>query len=215
MSVHLVSQLKLDVGRPFVMFGVCALVGLSAVLVAGCGSGESGRPDAGIRGPEGGTLTFDAAMLDDPDSAMPPPADTGVRDTGVRDTGVRDTGVRDTGTSTGVCTGYARSCSVLTDTECLDALGCSLDSTCEGYASSCYSQYSSYTCNSQRGCYWSSYSSDCSGSAWSCSLLSSSECYRQRGCSTSRRCTGVSRSCSSLTLQYLCDSQPGCTYEYR
>ncbi len=45
---------------------------------------------------------------------------------------------------------------------------------CGGVASSCYSQFSSYACSSQRGCYWSSLTDSCSGSSWGCSLMSGS-----------------------------------------
>lgn len=108
------------------------------------------------------------------------------------------------------CAGAATPCSLLSSFTCLDSMGCSDSSSCTGVSSSCYSQYSSYTCSSQSGCYWSSSSSSCSGSSYSCSsLYGSGTCALQSGCSWHQSCTGVPLSCDVFTAA-TCDSQPGC-----
>lgn len=118
-----------------------------------------------------------------------------------------------TGPGSGVphCGGFATPCGLLGEFECTGAWGCSDDSECNGVASSCYSQFSSFDCNSQDGCYWSSSSDNCSGSAHSCSSYSfSSGCDSQDGCYWSARCTGTPRECEKVPVT-LCSSQPGCS----
>ena len=118
--------------------------------------------------------------------------------------GVFDAGV------TRRCTGVAWSCSAAPTSNCGSVLGCVSSGECQGVSSSCYSQYSSYSCISQEGCYWSTYDDSCSGSSWSCYLFSgSSSCVMQEGCYWHRTCEGVSTSCSLLTVA-TCTDQLGC-----
>ncbi len=108
------------------------------------------------------------------------------------------------------CSGSATPCSLLGESECTLALGCTDDSECSGVASSCYSQFSSYSCTSQEGCYWSTYTDSCSGSASSCySQFSELSCALQEGCYWSSDCTGTATPCDTL-LPALCEGQPGC-----
>lgn len=54
---------------------------------------------------------------------------------------------------------------------------------CQGVSSSCFSMFSSFSCASQQGCYWSSSSDSCSGFSWPCSsMYSSFGCSSQQGC---------------------------------
>ena len=118
-----------------------------------------------------------------------------------------------TGPGSGVpyCGGFATPCGLLTDLTCLSSFGCHDDSECRGVAESCYSQFSSYACNSQDGCSWSTYADDCSGSAHSCSSYSyRSGCDSQQGCSWSANCTGTPQACEDTPVS-LCSSQPGCS----
>lgn len=114
------------------------------------------------------------------------------------------------GSGVPTCTGYATSCALLGGTSCLTAFGCKDASRCSGISSSCYSKYSSYTCSSQEGCYWSAVTSNCSGSSSSCStMLSSLSCTYQDGCSWLSNCTGVPDACDTFPPS-LCENQPGC-----
>jgi hypothetical protein len=124
---------------------------------AGC---DDGRVDLGDdAGVHAGRLVFDAAMLRDPADAGPPGADAW---TPRPDTGTPRV---DAGRE---CTGVAYSCASMSTISCSSQRGCSLDGECSGVAQSCYSQYSSYACTDQEGCYWSTYTDSCSGSARSC-----------------------------------------------
>jgi len=108
------------------------------------------------------------------------------------------------------CAGTATPCSLLSDITCIGARGCTDDSRCSGSPSSCYSQYSSYSCTDLDGCYWNTSSKSCSGSARSCSSFNSElSCEFQEGCRWTGGCTGIPNSCAS---QYpsLCSTQPGC-----
>ncbi len=110
------------------------------------------------------------------------------------------------------CRGVAASCSSRTSGTCASVRGCSTEGECDGLSSSCYSQYSSYSCTSQQGCYWSSLNKSCSGSARSCRLFSgSSSCVSQNGCSWRYTCEGVSTACVLLG-EFDCEQQPGCTW---
>ncbi|HET7545110.1 MAG TPA: hypothetical protein VFK05_34835 [Polyangiaceae bacterium] len=109
------------------------------------------------------------------------------------------------------CAGAATPCSLLTSLECIGATGCSDDSHCAGVSTSCYSEYTSYSCTSQEGCYWSTSSKSCSGSSYSCSSMpGSGTCALQDGCYWTGGCSGTPRSCED---QYpsLCSNQPGCS----
>jgi len=109
------------------------------------------------------------------------------------------------------CAGTATPCSLLSDLQCTGSQGCVDNAKCGGIASSCYSQFDSYSCSSIRGCYWSTYSKSCSGSAQSCSSqYGSSSCASQRGCYWSGGCTGVADSCEKRFVS-LCSNQPGCS----
>jgi hypothetical protein len=108
------------------------------------------------------------------------------------------------------CTGTATPCSLLSSTACLSTLGCTDSSYCSGVSAGCYSMYSSYSCSSQPGCYWSSYDKDCSGYSESCSSqYSSYSCSNVSGCSWRAACTGIPLACSSLSTAS-CLSQQGC-----
>ena len=176
----------------------------AAGFALGCGRDrppDDGMP-GGARGPDGGSLTFDAAMLARSD-AGPIEPDAGETDLGPPDLGPPDLGTR-------VCRGVALSCYGSSRTTCESQRGCAFDEGCEGSAASCSSQRSSYSCNALDGCYWSSSTSRCSGSARSCrSLYSSSACRRQDYCRWAIDCTGVSTACSLLT-EYECELQSGC-----
>ena len=114
----------------------------------------------------------------------------------------------------GKCTGFATSCSLLSSGECSRAAGCRWNEDCSGISSSCYAQFSSSSCYSQEGCYWSSLSDGCAGSSWSCSLFSSSlSCIGQKGCYWDEECTGVPNTCSTILTQASCLDQPGCSWE--
>jgi hypothetical protein len=120
-----------------------------------------------------------------------------------------------TGPGSGVpyCGGFATPCALLTELTCLSSFGCQDDSQCRGVAESCYSQISSFACNSQDGCFWSSSSDDCSGAARSCSSYSySSGCDSQEGCYYSASCTGTPQDCEDTPVS-LCSAQPGCTLQ--
>lgn len=107
------------------------------------------------------------------------------------------------------CAGTIPSCSTLSGSECLSVLGCSDDSECSGVASSCYSQFGTFACSSQDGCYYASGS--CGGSAKSCSSFDSEfTCGGQEGCSWSSSCSGVPiKDCSDYSPEY-CDLGVGC-----
>lgn len=109
------------------------------------------------------------------------------------------------------CSGFPTPCSLLSSLQCIGAYGCKDDSHCAGVASSCYSQFDSYSCSSQDGCYWSTSSKSCSGSARSCSsMLGSGTCALQDGCYWTGGCTGTPEACEEQ-YQTLCTNQPGCT----
>jgi hypothetical protein len=111
----------------------------------------------------------------------------------------------------GNCRGSASPCSLLPGSDCALALGCSKDGSCDGVATSCYSEFDDYSCTSQEGCYWTSSSRDCSGSARSCSSFSGSgSCSLQDGCRWSESCTGSAWSCNSISTEPTCRAQPGC-----
>jgi hypothetical protein len=111
------------------------------------------------------------------------------------------------------CVGSSTPCSLRTELECEQGLGCTWEEECDGLSTSCYAQFGSYACISQQGCVWSSYNSNCSGSAWSCSLFSgSASCVSQEGCSWSADCTGVASSCTGLS-EFACELEPGCRWE--
>ncbi|MEQ8456629.1 MAG: hypothetical protein RLO52_34870 [Sandaracinaceae bacterium] len=176
-------------------------VALAALTLAAC----DGPAPPMLRGPDGGVLTFDAAMIDvEPADARASSSDSGV--TTPRDSGVRPSEPRCNGVPIG-CYGRA------TRTSCSQVDGCRWDEDCSGVARSCYSRYSSYSCSRQDGCYWSTFSDDCSGSARSCSSYSSSSsCTGQEGCRWDGDCLGVARTCSGYFSSYACNSQPGCSW---
>jgi len=109
------------------------------------------------------------------------------------------------------CGGVATSCALLSGLSCTSASGCTDDSRCAGVSSSCYSQFDSYSCTSQDGCYWSTTSKSCSGSSRPCSYYSGQlSCALQEGCYWTGGCTGVPRACEDQFVS-LCTNQPGCT----
>lgn len=179
------------------------VMALSCVLVTGCGGEPLADEDGGVlRGPEGGVLRFDAAMI--VADAGPPPADVPF----VR----ADTPVRDSGTRR--CSGIARDCrSFGSSFTCASQDGCRRDGECRGVASSCYTRFSSFTCTSQDGCFWSSSRDECSGSPRSCSgYFDSFGCTGQEGCYWQDTCSGVAASCFGISAS-LCELQEGCYLE--
>lgn len=178
-----------------------ACVVVACQLALGCAPHRTRDGDAGVHGPEGGVLTFDAAMLVRVDAAPPPGRDAG-RDAHVVGS---DAGHR--------CAGSAYSCSLVGATNCMLQLGCTSSGNCSGISTSCYSLFDSFSCGSQQGCYWSSSSRNCSGSAWPCDLESgSASCASQRGCYWERTCTGSAQPCSLLG-EFECTGQLGCYWE--
>jgi hypothetical protein len=115
------------------------------------------------------------------------------------------------GSGVPTCTGTPSSCFGRPSEYCLIGLGCSYQSAdCTGFSSSCSAQFSSVTCYGVQGCTWLPSSGFCSGSARSCSLLLSSSCSTQPGCSwKAESCSGVPTSCARLTAS-ACTLQPGC-----
>ena len=114
----------------------------------------------------------------------------------------------------GSCLGYA-SCLTSVSTECWSTQGCEwTNGDCTGVASSCYAKSSSYSCDEQDGCYWSSYYDDCTGSARWCSFYDSHYgCTGQDGCWWEEpECTGLATGCSTYSYQYTCEAQPGCSW---
>jgi hypothetical protein len=111
------------------------------------------------------------------------------------------------------CAGVPTPCSALTEQTCYSQLGCSPDGQCDGISSSCYAQFTSYSCDTLDGCYWSSYYDDCSGVSWSCNMYTtSSSCTGQDGCNWAGSCTGtpLETSCGDV-YPSLCSGTPGCT----
>lgn len=170
-------------------------IAIVAVL-AGCGGESSGSGD-GPKGPPGGMLDVDLDQI----PAVPLKGGAGGT----------STGGAGAGGGTSVCAGYATSCAALPGSLCNLSQGCSQTSKCSGVSSSCYSQFDSYSCGSQEGCYWSSSSKSCSGSSWSCSsFFSQVSCIDQEGCHWDTTCQGSATPCSLMSLTY-CSSQPGCS----
>jgi len=190
------------------------LLGMLIALgsLAGCdGGGGSRGMDAGrVPRPEGGVIIFDAAMIG-ADEGPPPAPDLGPerRDLGRGD---RDLGPRDGGGG-GFCSGFISCGDLVTLSSCIGRDGCDWDGECRGIAQSCYSQFYSYSCSSQDGCYWSYSTDSCSGSARSCRLYSGgSTCRGQDGCYWDDECTGVATSCSDYLTATSCSGQRGCEW---
>lgn len=163
-------------------------------------------PDAG--GPIEARLEFDAAMLDEPDGG----ADSGRVDSGVRPRldGGFDGGPPGFDAGVGRCEGSATSCSIVPDSLCSSQLGCRLDGECRGFATSCYSIFTSYSCYGQDGCVWNSSTRRCSGLVRSCSgYYGRVSCGGQDGCSWDDSCAGSARPCILLS-EAECGRQRGC-----
>ena len=180
---------------------------LAAALLAGCPGGvepiDAGPP---LRGPEGGVVRFDAAMLV-PVDAGPAMADVGPRIDAGRDGGpTLDAGRR--------CSGVARSCSSFgASSSCVTQNGCTRGGECNGVSRSCYSIFSSFACSSHDGCIWDSSRDECNGSARNCSgYFSSSSCSGQDDCRWDTTCDGVASSCFGMSPA-LCTLQEGCYLE--
>lgn len=107
------------------------------------------------------------------------------------------------------CTGVATPCSLVAN--CASVMGCTSGGSCSGVSTSCYSEFSSYSCDSQQGCVWDSSSSSCSGFSWSCDSFSGSyTCIDQDGCNWTDGCQGTALPCDTLTVTD-CTKQPGCS----
>lgn len=176
--------------------------GCVLAMATACAPHRVPTMDSGVRGPEGGVLTFDGAMLVHVDAARLPDAYVPGHDAHV---GPSDAGHR--------CTGVAQPCTLVGSSSCTLQRGCTRTGDCTGVATGCYSLFDSFSCGSQDGCYWSSSGSYCSGSAYSCSIESgSSLCISQRGCSYTYTCTGAVTPCSLLG-EFECPDQLGCIWE--
>jgi hypothetical protein len=181
-------------------------VGTSVAALTACDAGREASEDR-PHGPEGGLLTFDAAMLSEPDAGPAVWEDGGPPR--------RDVGPPryDAGPAMLECAGSATPCSLRPVVGCTDGFGCSVGGDCSGSARSCYSIFDSYSCNRQDGCYWSTSSDDCSGSARSCSGYTGGlTCESQDGCDWTDECEGFARSCDLISLTF-CTTQPGCRVE--
>jgi len=179
--------------------------GFSSFLFAslvGCSDPVQGTGDGPPPyGPEGGLIEIDAAAIPQPTkhSDASAPHDASHADAGY-----------DAGGST-KCSGVAEDCNLRGSASC--SFGCTWGGSCGGYASSCYSQFDSFSCNDLEGCYWSYTSNTCSGSSYACSTFpGSASCGGQSGCSWQSACDGYPTPCDLLTADE-CPSQPGCHLE--
>jgi len=108
------------------------------------------------------------------------------------------------------CTGPILLCAELDPTRCALTPGCLDASNCSGVALSCYSLFTSSSCTSQDGCYWSSSDQRCSGIASSCSGMHSSYfCSSQSGCHWYESCAGTATQCSKHSPG-TCTAYPDC-----
>jgi collagen type VII alpha len=213
-----------------------AKLAILILVTSACGEEKDAKGTSGLRGPDGGILEFDAAQLGGAGGGSGATAGNGGSGNGASGasgtlgaagtTGsagtngasgsggiTSDAGNIDAGGGSSRCTGVPTPCSLNSGATCESTRGCTRDERCAGVSSSCYSQYSSYSCTSLRGCYWSSSSSSCSGSSWSCSAMSgSSSCIGQDGCRWEDDCTGVATPCSLMT-EAECVTQVGCRLE--
>ncbi len=190
-------------------------VACSALLLftqAACGDDPTGGSGPG--GPPDAMLEFDASAIGGSTSSGGQSGSGGFGAFGGTG-GVGATGgVGGTGGTEAYCGGVATPCSLVSNSQCALVTGCKLGGSCTGVSSSCYSQFSSYSCNALQGCYWSSSSKKCSGSSWSCTLFSgSSSCIYQKGCYWDDECEGISAACSTLSVED-CADQPGCHVAY-
>jgi len=144
-----------------------------ACLMIGCGADEEPTPTP-MR--DGGTTTV-------MDANMTPPPPKPARCTGVATSCILLAGSACSAakgcTVSDRCTGSSTSCSLIFSCTLQD--GCYRNSSgqCTGFARSCSSYFSDISCGYQDGCRWTS---ECSGSATQCDLLSASECSSQPGC---------------------------------
>ncbi len=100
----------------------------------------------------------------------------------------------DDGPAPASCKGEPISCPILTDEDCGLQLGCLRHAgDCTGVPTSCSSEFSSFSCESQPGCFWSSFSESCSGSAEPCELqIDEFTCSQVDGCfAGASTCTGT------------------------
>lgn len=173
-----------------------SLAMLFSLATTGC---TPHRPhnDAGVVGPEGGVLAFDAAMLVHPDTG---------HDAARDDAYVPP--LPDAGRS---CHGVAESCTTVGSFGCASQQGCYAHGQCTGFPSFCSDFFSSFTCTSQDGCYWSSGSNYCSGIARSCDAEpGSGSCASQQGCTWEDGCAGSATPCFDLFTPTSCSAQLGC-----
>lgn len=170
------------------------LLAAAGVAAAGCDL------EPAPRGPSGGRVTFDAAMLD--------PVPSAPRDGGVRDTGV-DTGVEPEPR----CQGVPRLCLArLTRAGCV-AGGCDWIEECGGVAASCR-DHDSRACRDHEGCRWNhGGAGSCQGTPYRCAYhRSAGTCGRHRGCRWEGSCGGVPTRCDDLEGEASCAEQPGCEW---
>lgn len=192
---------------------VCGLA-----LVMSCGDGDAVPNGDSESPPVDGRLTFDPEMVlgkggMDAEVPTPPPEDEPPLEPDAGDDAGVDAADELPEVEEWECRGVATPCSLRTAGTCYSTGGCSSGNECKGVARSCYSQYYSFQCYDIQGCTWSSYSESCSGSAWSCGLISSSYSCTSQGCSWTSVCKGVATSCSTFRSAGVCELQPGCRWE--
>lgn len=169
---------------------------LVLLLLANCTPDAEGGTQA-PRGPDGGMIEWDAGSI-----GAPPSRDSGTPPV-----------IEDGGSEPVKCTGIPTVCSGRGSATCSSELGCQLDARCKGFPPACYLQSFSSACYAIDGCYWSSSTGKCSGTARSCSLyFSDVQCEGQQSCFWDEQCTGVATRCSALSTSR-CVEQPGCTLE--
>ena len=111
------------------------------------------------------------------------------------------------------CMGTATPCDLLSGASCAATDGCYPDGDCMGVSRSCSAYTSSGACYGQLGCSWSSSTSRCNGSAWSCSTTSAeSNCDSIDGCYWLDGCTGFA-SCILQDTETQCGAVLGCRWE--
>lgn len=111
------------------------------------------------------------------------------------------------------CQGTALTCDLRPENECQDlSTGCYWLGACSGFARDCHSFFSSFSCETQDGCSWSSIGSgSCSGSVKECEEFPASiGCGYQEGCTWTPGCSGDAHDCDKVFDEDSCGKQPGC-----
>jgi hypothetical protein len=83
--------------------------------------------------------------------------------------------------------------------------------SCHGTTTDCALEPDRISCDHIAGCLF--FDGTCSGVATDCSLLTSSQCITQSGCTPgASSCTGFPDLCSSQIDEFLCKQQDGCSW---